>query len=108
TVRHHDDDSRFCQTTTDVEWITALASDKMNWVVVSGDGRILKNKAEKAALLEAKLKFFCLSKQWMSTPFAEMAWKFLKVWPDIVEHATYSRNQLFEISAGQALKVTPI
>ena len=51
-------------TTTDVEWITTLASDIPPWIVLSGDGRILRNKVEVKALSEARLTFFCMSKVW--------------------------------------------
>ncbi len=64
TIRHHDEDPRFETTTADTEWISVLGKDRPTWVVISGDGRILRNKAERAALREAKLTFFCLSKQW--------------------------------------------
>jgi hypothetical protein len=54
TGRSYDDDDRFTDTTPDVDWIKALAADDPPWVIVSGDGRILKNKAELSALKEAK------------------------------------------------------
>jgi hypothetical protein len=106
TVRHHDEDARFTPTSRDVEWIEKLAADDPAWIVISGDGRILKSRAERAALLEAKLKFFCLAKAWMNMPFAEYAWKFIRVWPEIVQNATTSKAKLFEVSGGKALKVT--
>ncbi len=65
TARSYYDDDRFTDTTPDIEWITGLAADDPPWIVISGDERILKNKTELSALREAKLTFFCLSKQWM-------------------------------------------
>jgi hypothetical protein len=94
-VRSHDDDDRFDSSTPDVEWIKALAGDDPPWVVVSGDGRILKNKAELSALKEANLTFFCLSKQWMHMKIYEQAWKLIKVWPDIVEAAKGTQRRAF-------------
>jgi hypothetical protein len=105
TARFHDDDPRFTPTTTDIEWIRALGSDDPPWVIISGDGMILKNKAELAALKEAKLTFFCLSKQWRHMKIYEQAWKFIKVWPDIVENAKGSTPRIFEVSGGAGLKV---
>jgi hypothetical protein len=63
TARAHDDDPRFTPTTPDVEWIQALGADDPPWIVISGDGRILRNKAELRALKEARLTFFCMTKQ---------------------------------------------
>ena len=50
TIQHHDDDPRFNQTTTDIEWLSVLNEDAERWVIVSCDGRILKNKAESQKL----------------------------------------------------------
>ena len=87
TARSYYDDDRFTDTTSDVEWIKRLAADDPPWIVVSGDGRILKNKIELSALKEARLTFFCLTRTWMHMKIYEQAWKFIKVWPDIVENA---------------------
>jgi len=50
SIIHHDEDGRFTPLTTDIEWITTLARDDPPWIVLSGDGRILRNKVELAAL----------------------------------------------------------
>ena len=108
TVRHHDDDARFTNVTTDIEWINTLGADDLSWVVISGDARILRNKVERVALKEAGLTFFCLTKAWMSMGFNEQAWKFVKVWPAIVESALHSKAKIFEVAGGKALKVDPL
>jgi hypothetical protein len=105
TVRHHDDDSRFHTRTEDTEWIAALAADDPTWVVISADSRILRNKVERAALREAGLKFFCMSKPWASMKFSEYAWKFIKVWPEIVDAAQHDKGTVYEVAGGKALKV---
>jgi len=104
-VRSYYDDDRFDDTTPDVEWIKVLADDDPAWIIVSGDGRILKNKTELSALKEARLTFFCLSRQWMHMKIYEQAWKFIKVWPEIVENAKGSTPRIYEISGGAGLKV---
>lgn len=108
TVLHHDD--RFEEQTSDVEWMRTLANEHPPWVVISGDLSIVKrNKAERAALREANLTFFYLTKQWTrNMPFHEFAWRFLKVWPEIVKNAGTHTPQIFEVSAGRASKVTLI
>jgi hypothetical protein len=106
TALSYYDDSRFTPTTSDVEWIKVIAADDPTWVVVSGDGRILRNKTELSALKEARLTFFCLSSQWMHMNiYKEQAWKFIRTWPDIVENAKGASPRIFEISGGAGLKV---
>jgi hypothetical protein len=108
TVRHLDDDERFVCTTPDTEWMSVLGKDgHPPWIVISGDGRILRNKAELAALRDAKLTFFCMSKQWTNMPKYEYAWKFVKVWPDILENAKLASafHYVFEVTGGKSLKV---
>jgi hypothetical protein len=76
-ARSYYDDERFGETTPDVTWIKVVASDDPPWIIISGDGRILRNKTELSALKEAKLTFFCLSRQWMHMKIYEQAWKFI-------------------------------
>jgi len=109
SIRHHDDDPRFNETTTDVDWMRALALDSPTWIVVSGDLGILRNRAERAVLREANLSFFSLTKQWTKNmPFHEMAWRFLRIWPEIVKNSHPESPRIFEISAGKGTKVTLI
>jgi hypothetical protein len=105
TARSYYDDDRFDDKTPDINWIKVLAAEDPPWIIISGDGRILKNKAEMSALKEAKLTFFCLSRQWMHMKLYEQAWKFIKVWPDIVENAKGTTPRIFEVSGGAGLKV---
>jgi hypothetical protein len=101
TVRHHDDDNRFSKSTPDIEWIKAIGAEDPAWAVVSGDAQILKNKHELATLRATRLKFFCLSSQWMHMPIHEQAWRFMKVWPQVTQNALTSRDSLFEVGAGR-------
>ena len=99
TVSHHDDDDRFNPRTTDLEWIDALAKDEPPWVVMSADGRILKNRVERAALSEAKLTFFCMTKTWASgMDINEYTWRFIKIWPQIVEKAKSPTPRIYEVA----------
>ena len=82
-VRHHDQDPRFNERTTDIEWVSVLGKDVPTWVVLSGDGAILKNRAELKALKEAKLTYFCMSNRWSKMKTSEYAWRLIKIWPDI-------------------------
>ena len=110
TAVAHDRDGRFRTTTPDTEWLSALAADDPPWVVVSGDGRILTRPAERQVLREANLTYFCMSRQWSKMKIPEYAWKFIKVWPEIVKAAKVSITlpKIFEVSGGHGLKVREI
>jgi hypothetical protein len=110
TARHHDRDERFNEKTPDTDWLSILAADDPPWIIVSGDGRILRNKTERQVLREANLTFFCMSRQWGRMKIAEYAWKFIKVWPEIVKSAkaSISAPKIFEVSGGRGLKVSEI
>ncbi len=106
-IKHHDDDPRFNIRTPDIEWITTLSKDDPPWIILSGDGSILTNYAELAALKEAKLTFFCMSKRWSHMDIFEYSWRLIKVWPIIVENSKRSllRPQIFEVTGGKSNKV---
>lgn len=104
-VRHFSDDARFADNTDDVVWLAELGRDEASWAVVSMDARILKKPHERQALVEAHLTFFLLGSAWMSMPMHDKCWKLLKVWPDVVNTANETRHRLFEIKAGQSLKI---
>jgi PIN like domain len=108
TILHHDEDSRFHKKTPDTEWIGVLGTDEPKWVVISGDGQILKNRVERAALSSANLTFFCMDKAWMNMKLHEYAWKFIKVWPEIVETASRHKSKLFKVTGGSSLKIEPL
>lgn len=71
------------QGTKDIEWLPKLAVRDPKPIVLTGDARILRNKVERAALAEAKLKFVCLSAGWMHLKWEDYAWKIIKAWPEI-------------------------
>jgi len=96
--------------TQDTDWIQVLASWNANQttVVVSGDGRILKNRVEKHVLKECGLTFVHLVSGWTHLRWQDYGWKIVKVWPDIVRNAADARYpMLFEVMVG-SLKVRPI
>jgi hypothetical protein len=101
TVVHHDDVGRFHPTTTDIEWIRSLAADDPPWIILSGDGRILRNKSERAALEEARLTFFCMAKAWAHMSIHEYTWKFTKIWPEIVKLSEGTTPRIFEVAGSK-------
>ena len=76
----------FSGDTPDVEWIKALAQEG-DWIVISGDTRISRGRAERAAWLESKLTTFFFGDAWSGHPLMVQASELFRLWPAILEHA---------------------
>lgn len=68
---------------TDLEWIDHLRRHPENWAFITGDGRILKNRAERAALRLAGLHGFLLAPAYQKTPLHQIAATIVWKWPEI-------------------------
>lgn len=68
---------------SDLAWMAYLAGTSDDWLVVTGDRRIQKNKAERAAFRQAGLKGFVLAPGYQSTPINRQASFLIWRWPDI-------------------------
>lgn len=84
----------------DVEWIDFLRSDGAEWMVITGDGRISKNAAERAAFRSAGLRGFVLAPAYQKTPTHQVASFLLWRWPDV--------EQLMSLVSGAALFELPM
>lgn len=83
---------------TDEEWIAMLAADPARWIVVTGDGRIRKNPAERAAYRAAGLCGFVLAPAYQKTPMHQCASFLLWRWPEIESQANLITGAaLFEL-----------
>jgi hypothetical protein len=67
----------------DVEWIEMLAHDPAVWIVVTGDERISKNRAERQAFRAAGLSGFALHRAYQKTPLHQCASFLLWRWPEM-------------------------
>ena len=67
----------------DLVWIDMLSRSKADWVVITGDGRIQRNKAERAAFRHAMLKGFVLAPAYHRTPVHQTASILLWRWPNM-------------------------
>lgn len=94
----HLDDSEFADTTADIDWLRTVGTWNPKPAVLCGDGRILRNRAEAQALREAGLTFFHLAEGWVNLPWAEQAWKMIKVWPSIVKDAQPRRPTIYRVT----------
>jgi hypothetical protein len=97
---HHIADLPCGRNATDIEWIELLGKDKMVWMVVTGDDRIRKNKAERAAFRAAGLSGFVLARAYQKTPIHQVASFLLWRWPEM--------EQLFGLVTGPALHELPM
>jgi hypothetical protein len=82
---------------TDVEWITELSRDG-NWIVISGDRRITRNRAEYQAFRNSRLVGFFLSKGLYKSKATKQMERILALW-DAVETiaSTVQGGAIFEL-----------
>lgn len=69
----------------DIEWIEFLRSSSEVWIFVTGDGRVMKNAAERAALRGAGLHGFVLAPAYQKTPINQVAAMLIWKWPELLK-----------------------
>ena len=74
---------KFAKDTKDIVWIRELAKEN-DWVIISGDPRISRNKAEREAWHESGLTAFFFGDGWASRKYWKQAEDIVRWWPDIV------------------------
>lgn len=72
--------------TTDLEWISALGRER-EWIIISGDVRITRNPAERAAWYESGLTAFFFGDGWSSARYWKQAAELVTWWERITETA---------------------
>ncbi|TCH97904.1 hypothetical protein EJV46_11830 [Roseococcus sp. SYP-B2431] len=88
---------KFPANVSDVEWITELSRDG-RWVVISGDRRITRNRAEQAAFRNSRLIGMFLAPALCRAPVAKQAERILALWPSIEILAnTVAGGAMFEM-----------
>lgn len=73
---------KFPRTIFDVDWIKALSAEG-HWVVISGDRRITRNKAEYLAFRNSKLTGFFLAPALQKARVIKQMERILALWPAI-------------------------
>jgi hypothetical protein len=73
---------RFSRTTPDTVWIDALSREG-RWVIISGDRRITRNRAEYAAFRSSRLVGFFLSRGLYKAPVAKQTERIIALWSTI-------------------------
>lgn len=88
---------KFRRSATDIEWISELSRES-RWVVVSGDRRITKNRAEYAAFRNSRLVGFFLSKGLHKASVAKQMERILALWQSIeAVSSTVEGGAMFEL-----------
>jgi PIN like domain len=102
-------DYGFAHDTKDVDWIARLAQDQAEWVIVTGDHRIRKNRAERAAWIRAELKAFVLAPAYQRTPTHQCASVILWRWPEMEQFISLAApGSMFELSINRKKGFTPL
>ena len=78
--------------TPDKDWMKALGNDG-DWIVISNDLNISKQNLEYEAWKESGLTIYFLRKGWNSFHLWEKAWRFVKVWPELIYHGKQNRKK---------------
>lgn len=81
----------------DIEWLSKLGEEG-DWIIISGDPRIVRSPHERKAWQSASLTTFFLKKGWTNVPFWQQAAQLVRWWPDIMSQAK-------RVSAGAAFLV---
>lgn len=78
--------AKFEQGISDPDWIRRLGQEG-NWIIISGDPRISRGQAERAAWIESGLTAFFLGDAWQNRRLMKQASELLGWWDDIVDRA---------------------
>lgn len=83
----------------DVEWIAHLGATGEDWMIVTGDGRIRKNRAEREAYRRAGLKGLILAPAYQKHPMGKRCGILVSKWDEIADFTSkISAPFLVEIS----------
>jgi predicted nuclease of predicted toxin-antitoxin system len=70
---------------SDIQWINYIKGQHDEWLVITGDDRIRRNKAERAAFRQAKLKAVVLATGFQKAPMNKRCATIVHQWPDLLE-----------------------
>jgi predicted nuclease of predicted toxin-antitoxin system len=70
---------------TDLEWIGYLRNSNEEWIVVTGDMRLHRNAAERAAFRQARLKGVVLAAAYQKSPSHKVCAVMIHQWPALIE-----------------------
>jgi hypothetical protein len=82
---HHIRDLPCGAAAADVTWMAMVGENAEEWLVITGDLRVQRNKAERAAFRQMQLKGFALAPAYQRTPIEEVASILVRRWPKMEE-----------------------
>jgi len=88
-ISHFD---KFPHNVNDNTWITEVSAWRPKPIIVSGDGRILTNPAERQVLDDVGLRFLLLTGKWLRLSWDEQAWRLVKIWPSVCKQFHESQH----------------
>lgn len=90
----------------DLDWIEHLRKAPEKWIFISGDARMLKNPAERAALRSAGLHGFILAPGYQKTALNQVAATIVWRWPEILKITSLlAAPSMHEIPIGRMTKL---
>jgi hypothetical protein len=95
----------------DIEWIEHLSATGDDWMIVTADGRIRKNKAEREAYRRANLKGVVLAPAYQKTEMGRCCGIMVAKWDDMIDFTSkISAPYLVELSINLTpkFKVLPL
>lgn len=103
-------DCGFDGATADLAWINRLALDRpADWVVVTGDDMIRRNRGERIAWKRSGLRGFVLARGFQKMPVNQGASLILWRWPDMARLVqAVVGGSLFELPIGRGARFSPL
>ena len=91
---------------SDEEWLTLLGEAPEVWMFITGDGRLLKNPALRAAVRGAGLHGVVLAPAYQKTPLNQVASVVLWKWPELLQfHELMRPPSVTELSMNRATRL---
>ena len=98
---------KFDKAEKDIVWISKLAEEEKEWIVITADLAILtKHKSIEHKKWEASgLTTFFFPKGFTKKSLWEQSWRTIKIWPDVLKKAERRpTNHAFEITGNWKIK----
>ncbi len=99
---------KFSRDAKDPDWIRALGAEG-NWIIVSGDTRIIRSVELRKEWSSARLTAFFLAPGWMKVSYWPQITMLVRWWPKILEQARLvERGTGFEVPYRPPGKFKPV
>jgi hypothetical protein len=83
--------NKFPRDAKDPEWIRGLGAES-DWIIVSGDTRIIKSQGLRKEWQAARLTAFFLASGWMNVPYWTQVTLLVRWWPKILDQSSLVRR----------------